>query len=130
MKKVFMSILIAALMLTFSGCPVNTSIRYGVWIFAVATTGNPNPAIVELAVLQNGISVNPPLAYPGTYGKFGGTVTWQRSGSSISLLNDTMSSEFVYDGTIESSTTMSGTWQQMGNPAVGGTWSAEWDPDS
>lgn len=131
MKRRMLKILfVVVLALPLSGCPGTASIAFGVWIFTVATNGNPNPSFIELAILQNGVSVNPPSSYPGNYGKFGGPMTWQRNGSSISFFQDGMSNDYTYNGTIDSTTTMSGSWSQDGNPSVGGTWSANWDPDS
>ncbi len=129
-SRILKFVLMVAIALPLSGCPGTMTIALGVWIFSVVTTPNPIPSNIELAILQHGISVNPPSAYPGSYGKFGGVVTWQQNGSSIHILNDGVSSDAVYDGTVESSTSMSGTWAQVGMPSVSGTWSAEWDPQN
>jgi len=128
-RRMLKILFVVVLALPLSGCPGIASIAFGVWIFSVATNGSPNPALIELAILQNGVSVNPPSSYPGNYGIFGGPVTWQQNGSSVSFFND-VGPGYAFNGTAQSSTSMSGTWQEVGDPSYGGTWSAEWDPDS
>jgi hypothetical protein len=123
-------LVIIALAISLSGCPASGSIAYGVWIFTLESPPSPPESGIGRVILQNGFTQEPPAGYPGVVSVLGGTVVWQRVGSTITITQDTGSVVFTYTGTVQSPTSMSGTYAQVGDPSNSGSWSATLGPDS
>jgi len=131
-SPIIQSILLVALLVTLSGCPGTVSISYGVWVFTLFDDPDPDPlAVLALAILQHGATTDPPAGYPGNFPLFGGALVWQRSGTTVTLMQDNPAGDdHIFNGTLQSSTSMSGTWSEPGSSSIIGTWTAEWDEEN
>ncbi len=118
---------IVVLVISSSGCPANLAITYGLWIFSLSNSPGSTSSI---ALVQNGLTVHPLITDPGVEALFSGTVTWQQSGSAITLNQDGNLADFVYTGTVQSPTSMNGTFSEVGNASNSGTWTAEFGPEN
>jgi hypothetical protein len=111
-------VLLATLILSLvilPGCP---SAGLGAWI--VLIDGVVNSIGAELAANGDVLPVS-------GLQPFGGTVTWSRISDSEILFRQTVANDlWIYYGTLDSDTTMSGGWMKVvGNGAgSGGLWSA------
>lgn len=115
-------LLIVFLFLPLSGCPV-PSVALGIWSIR-SDGGSPS----ALTLLQGGQTEIPAPLPPGIIFAFGGQATWQQIRSTFTLTQDFTgpTTQFVYTGTVNSSSSISGTWEKtVGTPPESGTWTAE-----
>lgn len=117
------------MLLPLTGCPGVPSLAYGVWFFTTQNISSVPVAGIGQIIMQNGFTTPAPPGYPGDVNTFGGPLTWQQSGNMITLVMD-LDPDFIFTGTIESSTSMSGTFRKDGDTTPQGTWSAEYGPDN
>jgi hypothetical protein len=115
--------------LPLSGCPGITALPYGVWFFTVQLGSGEPQTNVGLVIFQNGFTADAPPSYPGNNNFFSGPITWQRDGANITLVLDTVV-DSIFDGTIDSPTTMNGIILTADTQAQIGTWSALYGPDN
>lgn len=118
-------LVLVAMVLPLSGCPTAPpAIAIGTWLFTVSETGEPDqhPALV---LLNGGQTQDPVPMPPQADSSFSGTSTWLQNGSSF-VLNQVIgvNNELQYSGTVQSSTSMSGTWMRTAGGIDSGTWSA------
>jgi len=109
------------------GCPGPSgppAIALGTWLFTISETGTPDtqPALI----LQNGGQTQDPMPMPPQAdSSFSGTLTWMQNGSTfVSNQVISVNNEIEYTGTVQSSTSMSGTWMRTAGGVDSGTWSA------
>lgn len=113
-------ILFAAAMLPLSGCPGGSgAVTQGVWIFTVVTPGF-GTSVGALELLANGATNIPNPKPVEADDEFGAEPIWTQSGSAITLMFGDGS---TYDGTVHSSTSMSGSISVPANPDIA-RWSA------
>lgn len=126
-QGVFQPALAVMLATSMLGCPGPSgppAISLGTWLFTISETGNPDshPALI----LQSGGQTQDPMPMPPQAdSSFSGTLTWMQNGSTFVLVQViSVNNEIEYTGTVQSSTSMSGTWMRTAGGVDSGTWSA------
>lgn len=118
--RIFPIIVIAALAMSFGGCPAgSTTITQGLWLFTIVTSG-VSSTTGALNLLPNGQTTIPNPTPPEASDDFGAAPFWSTSGSSVTFQFQGLTA--LYVGTIHSSTSMSGTVEDSGQTL--GLWSA------
>ena len=125
MKYAIRSVAILAVVVAMTGCPSGPpTLAIGTWLFTISETGmaDQHPS---LTLLAGGQTQEPMPMPPQADSTFSGTLTWQQNGSSF-VLNQVISvnNELQYAGTVQTSTSMSGTWMRTAGGIDSGTWSA------
>ncbi len=122
--------IVVSLVLPLSGCPGNAGIAYGVWFFVTQTSPSSPSFLSSLVILQNGFTMAPPDDYPGVAPDFRGAVVWEQNGSRITLTQDVGPIVLIFSGTVQSPTSMSGRFEEVGHVSNSGIWSATLDSES
>jgi len=117
-----------ALIVPLSGCPGATSISLGTWLVTVNFTGQASFALAfGLAANGQVQAPNPVPPIADDFPMLGGS--WAQSGPTFTMTETKIGEDWLYTGTIHSSTSMNGTWAQANNPSqVSGEWVAAWIP--
>ncbi len=116
---------VVAMALPMMSCPSGAvAIVLDVWVFTVSTTGGGND-VAGLSLLPGGQTATPNPMPAGATDEFSGTLTWTQTGSTFSMSQVIgVNNEIGYTGTVQSSTSMSGTWSRTAGGVGSGTWSA------
>jgi len=114
-------LLIVFLFLPLSGCPVS-SVTLGIWKIRL-DGGSPS----ALTLLPGGQTEPPDPLPPDIIAAVGGQVTWEQRRSTFTLTQDFTNpdAQYVYTGTVHSSSSISGTWKSTVGPPQSGTWTFE-----
>ena len=120
-KRLVAGVLLSVMLVGFTGCPA-TQVSPGTWLFAIGSDGTFFTASAALDLLGDG-STQDPDPIPPNFNPLPGTVTWMQNGSTFTMSQVTDSATTTYTGTVNSSTSMDGTWTSSGGGA--GPWSAE-----
>jgi len=127
--RIAKSLVIVLALLSFTGCPIGPNFALGVWLFSLP----PLTPYVGAAFLPNGeMDEFDPMTRPtGADGNFSGVLTWQRTGRTITMLQAHMNGNSrIFEGTLESSTYMTGTWTSINDPAQTGPFTASKAPSN
>jgi len=122
------AILIVALLLPLSGCPLGPSFALGVWLFSIEpVTGYVGAAFLPNGEMDEFDAMNRPT---GADGNFSGVLTWQQVGNNLTVSQDNNGAGRIYAGTLENTTYMTGTWTNINDASDTGSFTASKAPSN
>lgn len=124
-KRLVVGALLSVLLVGLTGCPP-TQVSKGLWVFTISYVGPATYTLVPgLTLLDSGQAEVPLLVPPEVQDTWWGTFAWMQNGSTFTLSQVENGSNMVYTGTVNSSTSMDGTFvDTSASGRIFGTWTA------
>ena len=124
-KRLVMGALLSILLVGLTGCPP-TQVSNGLWVFTITYVGPASLVLVPgLFLGENGQAEVPLFVPPEVQDTWVGTFAWMQNGSNFTLSHVANGATMVYTGTVNSSTSMDGTFMDTSaSGRIFGTWTA------
>ena len=124
-KRLVMGLFMSVMLVGLTGCPP-TQVSNGLWVFTITYIGPQSWVQVPgLFLGENGQAEVPLFVPPEVQDTWFGTFTWMQNRSTFTLTQVANGATMVYTGTVNSSTSMDGTFMDTSAPGrIFGTWTA------